>query len=67
MLGSAAKKINKTETDAVFMEIDGGFNMAYDTQASVEAVHYVILALSYLSMNSCIFYFRFNLACKEGI
>jgi hypothetical protein len=37
--------MNKTDADAVFMKIDGGFNTAYDTRASMDAVHHVIKAL----------------------
>jgi hypothetical protein len=41
--------------------------MAYDTQASVDTAHHVVVALSYLNRNSCIIHLRFYLACKEEI
>jgi len=32
------------------MKFDGGFIMAYDTQASEDTAHNVVVALSYLNM-----------------
>ena len=41
---AAAKKINKTDPDAVFMKTTNGIKTSYNAQAAVDAEHQVIVA-----------------------